>query len=140
VNDEHTLHIEPDTPKETTDVGEREKQADEDEAVRDEWWEIEEAGDASSDFIVTGDYPEAGNIVCLSPDFDSTESLLLWPARARRIIACVNACRGISTENLEAYGAEQNEAMRFLMLESEAHARRCDVSDRPNPKTEPDQS
>ncbi|MEN6550004.1 MAG: hypothetical protein ABFE07_28505 [Armatimonadia bacterium] len=58
-------------------------------------WQVEEEGEVS---WISSTHPRAGvgDLVCNPPERDLRHSLRRWPANARRIVECVNACRGIN--------------------------------------------
>lgn len=60
-------------------------------------WGIERKGDSEYVFIRTND---DCNLLLQEP--------IIYQADAERIVACVNACAGISTAALERYGATAN--------------------------------
>lgn len=51
-------------------------------------------------------------------------------AIARRIVACVNACRDLPTEELEQVAAEPTAMRRIIRLGDFAHAAGCDEANR----------
>lgn len=77
------------TPNTATDFGEP--------------WVLHSVGEHSWLSLREENQPVVGDIIC-DPPSGWPDSIVHWPERAKRILACVNASAGYSTEALEGAG------------------------------------
>ena len=85
--------------------------------------------DANNNYLrIESDKGES--ILDIFAEFCDTADLDIKPADARRLVACVNACRGITTEKLEELGNGMlNEVLyKILTGEVKAHVGGMDIS------------
>jgi hypothetical protein len=76
---------------------------------------IELAGANPSWLAAVDEQDDGGDLICCAPDGEV--SMERWPANARRLVACWNACDGISTEALEKAGDAVKASMPLVELE-----------------------